>query len=283
MKGRRQSVMTSTSLGAVGLVQGVHGDFFLPPDDLILNQIRAFGAHTRPEIALLRRLVQPGDTVVDVGAHVGTFAIPLAYSVGWGGRVLAFEPNPTSVELLRLNVALNGMQSVISVSSLALAATEADYHLVESHLANSGASHLVAEPPSDHSTTVAVAATTLDRVLAAWGEPRPTVSLIKIDVEGMEEAVIGGASATIETDRPVVYFEVAAEQARRAGLGDLAHIDLLGDLGYRLARNTGPRNAAVDAFELELVDERSVQELRQGSEIADLVAIPDERDLETLR
>lgn len=307
-------MVNGSDLRTAGLVRGVHGDFFVPRDDLIAQQIRTFGAHTRPEIAMVRHFVKQGGIVIDIGAHIGTFAVPLAYSVGWAGRVFAFEPNPASLELLQLNVVLNGLQRVISVSSLAMSAGTADYYVVDNRTANSGASHLSAEMPApptpqrratdrgaDHAPgrgpyhpsvadlaeaadvrepVIAVAATSLDTFLSGSEDRIEDLNLIKIDVEGMEEAVIAGACATIENCRPAVYFEVAIEQARRFGLPDLAHIDYLQSLGYQFFRNVGARNAATDDFKVEPVDAGALEELRCGAEVADLMALPVEMSLE---
>jgi hypothetical protein len=49
-------------------------------DDLITNQLLQFGAHTRPELALLLSIIEPGDFVFDVGAHIGTFSAPVETS-----------------------------------------------------------------------------------------------------------------------------------------------------------------------------------------------------------
>jgi len=198
------------------------------------------------------------------------------------------------VELLRLNVALNGLQSVIHISNLALADAPAEYFVVGNRAANSGAGYLVSgRPPqpthrrrsSDKEAiggTGPVAAVSLDGFLADVSSPRSPVSLIKIDVEGMEESVIAGATETIESDRPVVYFEVAAEQARRSGLPDLAHLDYLHGLGYRFVRNVAARNAADDDFRLEVVEERNLAELIEANDVTDLAAIPQETSLEAL-
>lgn len=56
-------------------------------------------------LAWCRRVVQPGVTVVDAGAHIGYYTRLLAEMVGPSGRVLAFEPHPESVAVLRRNVA----------------------------------------------------------------------------------------------------------------------------------------------------------------------------------
>ncbi len=263
---------------------------------------------------MLRCFVERGDTVVDIGAHVGTFSVPLAHSVGWEGRVLAFEPNPSSVAMLRLNVILNGLQRVVTVSSLALSSESAAYYVVGNRTANSGASYLSATVPSqaaprrrasdisssgadsragsrnvatgDRSAevepSITVSATRLDDVLADRdGELH--ASLIKVDVEGMEEAVLAGASKTLERCRPLVYFEVSVEQAERFGLPDLAHIDTLQALEYRFYRNSAARNAATDGFELELVDSCRLDQLVRGGEVSDLLAVPVERKLDPCR
>ncbi|HEY1780175.1 MAG TPA: hypothetical protein VGG79_07030 [Roseiarcus sp.] len=52
-----------------------------------------FGAHTRNELALLLAFVDAGDVVYDIGAHIGTFAVPLAAAVGASGKLVAVEAN----------------------------------------------------------------------------------------------------------------------------------------------------------------------------------------------
>src|SRR5919198_432405 len=55
-----------------------------------LNIVR--GHYEREEIAFVRRVLKPGDTAVDVGAHIGFFTMHMASIVGSSGRVYAFEP-----------------------------------------------------------------------------------------------------------------------------------------------------------------------------------------------
>ena len=73
-------------------------------NDLVTNQIKKFGAHTRPELAFLLSVVDEGDAVFDIGGHIGTFAIPLAQKVGPSGRVLVVEPSPSNFTLLSRNI-----------------------------------------------------------------------------------------------------------------------------------------------------------------------------------
>ena len=69
-------------------------------NDFITNQIIKFGAHTRPELAFLLSIVRPADLIFDLGAHIGTYAIPLAQKVGIAGKLLAVEGSPNNYSVL---------------------------------------------------------------------------------------------------------------------------------------------------------------------------------------
>ena len=62
--------------------------------------------------AFLMRTIKPGDTVIDVGAHVGYFTLLMAVLVGPSGRVLSFEPNPENYQRLLNHLAINGLTNV---------------------------------------------------------------------------------------------------------------------------------------------------------------------------
>lgn len=87
------------------------GPFACFPDDLINRQLMAFGAHTRNELALLLAFVDAGDVVYDIGAHIGTFTVPLAAAVGASGRLVAVEANIDNYERLLRNLASRGLLS----------------------------------------------------------------------------------------------------------------------------------------------------------------------------
>ncbi len=90
------------------------GSFACWEDDLITTQLRKFGAHQRSDLALMLSFVRPGDWVIDIGAHVGTFSVPLAWAVGSTGHVFAFEPAPENFALLCENIGGNGVADVVT-------------------------------------------------------------------------------------------------------------------------------------------------------------------------
>jgi FkbM family methyltransferase len=83
-----------------------------------------------PELAAaLARLVRPGWTCADVGAHVGYFTLLLARLVGEEGSVLAFEAAPVNAQLLAQNVKLNNLESRVRVENLAVADVSGELEL----------------------------------------------------------------------------------------------------------------------------------------------------------
>lgn len=59
---------------------------------------------SEPEYRLLPDLIAPGDWVIDIGANVGHYTKAFSERVGARGRVIAFEPVPTTFALLAANV-----------------------------------------------------------------------------------------------------------------------------------------------------------------------------------
>lgn len=92
-----------------------YGVFFSYQGDMITKQLEDFGAHTRNELAMLLSFVRKGDVIIDVGAHIGTFAVPLARAAGKEGKVIAVEPEASALALLRKNVTVNGLDTRIDI------------------------------------------------------------------------------------------------------------------------------------------------------------------------
>lgn len=139
---------------------------------------------------------------VDVGAYVGLYSV-LAAKFGW--RVLAFEPNPLSLLLLKYNLLMNRVNNLVLVVNKAVGDREG---IVTFRLGMS---------PSESSLTkflsedrvggiVRVEIVPLDVVLE---EARIYELLVmKIDVEGAGFEVLKGALKSIKTYRPYIIFEV---------------------------------------------------------------------------
>lgn len=197
------------------------------------------------DIRRLRPFVEPGTTVVDVGANIGFFAVRFAEWTGKAGRVLALEPEAANIRRIRRRVAQRGLDGVIQVVPAAVAdrpgtamlAVDPD-HPGNHHLADSG---------------IPVETVSVDGLLADHGWP--PVSLIKIDVQGGECGVIAGAAKTLDTLRPALFVEVDPGALAAAGSSAEALFESLERHGYRSHRldTDGPpspvsRDAALASF-----------------------------------
>ena len=176
------------------------GPLAYPRADLIIGRSLAmYGEWAEREIQLLVSLLRPGDNVIDVGACIGTHAVRFAQRVGPGGAVFAFEPQRHVHQLLCANAALNALTNIHAFQA---AVADAD-----------GFAQIPAIDPwqprnvgnfsveAGDGGTTQVQQVTLDTLTL------PTVRLIKVDVEGMEERVLRGAAQLIERDRPALFVE----------------------------------------------------------------------------
>ena len=141
----------------------------------------------------------PSDSVVlDVGANIGLSTILLARLVA---KVIAFEPSPTNLALLRKNLELNAIANVDVIA----AAVSAEPATLLFHEATYGAgSHVVTPGHLDAANvrTVDVPALPLD------SQTLPPIAFIKMDTEGHEPDVLAGARTLLERDKPLIFMEI---------------------------------------------------------------------------
>lgn len=163
----------------------------------------------------IKALVKRGDTVIDVGANIGDWALPAAHAVGAEGLVLAFEPTPRVAAALGKSALANRLKQLkIFPVALSSAAGEVDFSVEQE---NTGGSRL-GKIPDDreklyshlrHFNHIKVQARTLDDVIGEHDIHR--VDVIKIDVEGNELSVLEGAQETLRRFKPALFLETGLE------------------------------------------------------------------------
>ena len=201
----------------------------------VLEEVRGLGHEHR----IMRALLKPGDTFVDVGANHGSFAILASHLVGPGGLVVAVEPQPRLAGLIRRS--LTEAPAPFEVHAVALGERDAE-GVLRIPRAGSGAASVAARPRGmGWSVTVPVRRA---GELLAWRR-FPGSVMLKLDVEGSELAILRGASALIRERRPTILFELSAVQARAAGHEPERLMAELRALGYR-------RFAEVDRYPEEV-------------------------------
>jgi FkbM family methyltransferase len=180
-----------------------YGRFYvIGTDSVISGSLRMYGEWANHEIELLSHFIQPGYTVVDAGAFIGTHARAFSSFVGDLGKVFAFEARRATASVLIENAKLAYDQNICVINS---ALGEEASSVVVPSLSfdtngNFGASTLDALT-DQHSLGESVIITSLD----SYNFER--IDFLKIDVEGMELAVLKGGEKIIGKCRPVIFAE----------------------------------------------------------------------------
>ncbi|HEY2548197.1 MAG TPA: FkbM family methyltransferase [Candidatus Acidoferrum sp.] len=183
------------------------------------------------ELHFVQRLLRPGMTVLDIGAHHGLYTLLASRRVGRRGRVIAFEPSPRECRRLAKHLRVNRCANVeVEACAVGDASGEADLFQVDGFRdwGNSLRPPAVPEP----TLTVRVAVRRLDDVLEERGIAR--VDFIKLDAEGGELAVLEGGRRLLQTaPRPAILAEVEDLRTLQWGYKAREIVQLLARWDYR--------------------------------------------------
>lgn len=166
--------------------------------------LQVYGEYQQQEIHLFQQIVQPGMVVVDAGAGIGQYTVPLARLVGPTGAVVAVEPQRRASQLLSANVSLSSLPNVhtfqlgLGKRKNKITTVELDYGQ-RSNLGN-----YTIKKSSTGSATVQVVP--LDSLVGS-----SPVHLIRLDVEDDHLEVLEGSLKTILANQPVLYIRVDSE------------------------------------------------------------------------
>jgi FkbM family methyltransferase len=150
---------------------------------------------------VIARSLQPGWYCLDVGANHGYYSVIMADIAGPTGRVLAVEPVPRTAELLKKTLTVNGFDqhaTVVQKAALDVDGAIAKVVIPYGFAANAS----VVDHGVFDGEVVEVETVTLDRLVDKW----PKVDLVKIDVEGSEEAIWHGMQNTIEQNQEILII-----------------------------------------------------------------------------
>ncbi len=200
-------------------------------DRVIATHLLGEGIWEPLETAAFLEHAREGMCVFDVGANIGYYTLLAARTVGSSGRVFAFEPEPRNFALLARNVGENGFTNVRLVN----AAVSNRKGVMRLHLddANFGA-HSFEEGSVRTSSgrSVEVATVLLDG-FADEARAFEAGVLVKIDVQGAEALVVGGALELLGLEKITVFLEVWPEALARAQADTVRLLAELEDLGFQ--------------------------------------------------
>lgn len=175
------------------------------------------GSYDDEHVELLLPLIEPGSWVLDIGASLGFYTIPLGLAARAAeARLVAVEPVRQNCVVIRHNVELNGLQDTVTVISSALgaAASEMTVHIESGGAGNAAIVTDLAPEEVEHHDRAGntwdadtVQVRRLDDLQLPPEVSGRRCSLIKIDVEGFEMDMLEGASDFIATHRPTIFGE----------------------------------------------------------------------------
>ncbi len=160
------------------------------------------------ELELYEKILQPGMTVLDIGANIGIYSIIASEKIGDTGAVYAFEPVPENLRLLKHNLELNNTSNVHIVNcAIGDKQGEVEISLVKDDLAT----HYIGARPSN---SISVKVDTVDSFVSTH---RLKVGFVKMDIEGYEGHALDGAKRTFSNTDIMLLTEFSADYIRRAG------------------------------------------------------------------
>jgi FkbM family methyltransferase len=179
------------------------------------------GDYESKSIEAVLKLISPSSIVLDVGANVGFWTVPLARALSAGGRLHAFEP--VSANFLRLgeNVRRNNLDAIVQLHHQGLSDQKATVQISLredfQNGAETGNAAIVIDSDDRRFTCTNIEVSPLDgETFHSLGIDH--VDFIKLDIEGHEDKFLAGASMVFRRFRPILFMEINEAYYARRGV-----------------------------------------------------------------
>lgn len=190
-------------------LQNVDGVWMeLDPQEWIQIELIS-GRPQEPKTArMVRRLLKAGQTMVDIGAHVGWLSLIAARAVGPTGRVVAVDPQPYNCNKVLINAAANGFNHILTVCAAA-ADVSGSLTLSNQTATDKARLTLAGDGVNDNGQRFIVPTFSVPDLMAATDIDH--IHLLKVDVEGYELPVFRGAESVLNRVDAII-FEALQEE-----------------------------------------------------------------------
>lgn len=144
--------------------------------------------------------INPYDTVIDIGAHIGSFSI-YASKAAHCGHVYAYEPFDSTYNILKRNIALNKRSNITSCKlAVSNQKGERDFYVSDINLAENSLHHI-------YGRKTIVKTTTLKDIFTEHNISHCNV--LKLDCEGSEYEILFSSGSILESvDRIIMEYHV---------------------------------------------------------------------------
>lgn len=244
----------------------IYGHFQTLKGDMITDQLKQYSAHTRNELAMLKSLIADGDNIIDIGAHIGTFAVPFARFNKGKGKIFSFEADPDNYNLLKQNITENGLDDTIVPMHAIVSDKNIRFKKLKTRIDNSATYYFL---PDVNATdmNIPVEVINIDEWYIRYIS-EIKIDVIKIDVEGAELAALCSCENIIRKYYPLLYIEINSMALARFKVTADEIEEKLKSFGYHFFRNAGLRNSDNDTFKIECL-----KKVEDGGTFFDLLAV----------
>lgn len=182
-------------------------DLILDPGDLVGKTVLETGDFERARTDMICQRaagLSDGCTVLEIGANIGTQTLYFIRS-GLFDSVISLEPDPRNLELLRLNIQINGLGDKVSVVPAAAGAAAGQLTLRRDTGNSGGATLRTGRLPHAVESEIIVPVVTID-TLVDRGEIDPeTIGLIWMDAEGFEDEILSSCTRLLSSGTPMAF------------------------------------------------------------------------------
>ncbi|MBI2020921.1 FkbM family methyltransferase [Candidatus Giovannonibacteria bacterium] len=226
-----------------------------------------FDKYEPETISLYKKIVRPGMTIIDIGAHIGYFTRIGSRLIGKNGKVIAFEANPSNFALLKKNT--KSMKNVFP-HEFAVAdkkGTMDFYHYEE----KSGVGSILPNVPLDFKKTkISVLATDLDSFLEKGKVQK--IDVIKMDIEGGESAALLGMKNLLAgTSDLQMIIEFAPAWVIASGNSPIAFLNYIESFGFEISAITAEGLKKMSPMQTEKDYAEYIPRPKDGSHFGEFV------------
>lgn len=182
------------------------------------------GYYEKAELIVYKALLNDANMIVDVGGNIGLYSVIGAKYMPRNGRVVAFEPIPNNVSLLKENLALNDVENKVTVEQIAIGDSvgKVELYISEKSIGNHSAS---ADNAGKNSVKMNINRTSLDKYFEKIEVK--SIDILKIDIEGYDYYALKGALKVIKKHKPTLFVEFMPELIKNCMIKPVDYANLL--------------------------------------------------------
>jgi FkbM family methyltransferase len=200
----------------------------------------------------IKSSVNDGGVVLDIGAHIGLFSLIASQIVGQKGKVFAFEPSPTTFDVLSKTISINNANHIIEPIQKAVGEIEGTIQFFVSNDSIDNSNSLVKYLSDRELKGIDIAITSTD--LFVKEKNLRKINFIKIDVEGAELDTLKGAKNTLLTYKPFCMVGIHPEAILAKGDNLLDIYNIIKECGYIILVNNKEISKEFFLENKELID-----------------------------